>query len=231
MPPLQPESAGSGETTNATILNQVVGKLIDAGANGSSAVITAINSIASAFTASIIGGTTGGTANRILTAKGTTGRALQASGASVDSSGNINTNGGDLTVDDITADDISAQDGAFSATLTKGGSNLAVVTQTIGVWSGPIKYPEAETIRLILNTPFAFDITQANVITEVGTATVTVVNNGSNLTAVNASTTLNNVNLSSTVTATSYVAVTFSSVSSDCENLCLTIWGTRVLSS
>ena len=234
----QPEQSGgpvsTTESTNAGMLNQVMGTVLETLSANSSAMIAKLNDIASAITSSIIGGTTGSTANRVLVAKGTTGRALQATPVTIDpSTGNVNTNGGDLTVDDITADDIAAQDGAFSATLTKGGANVAVVTQTIGA-SFTFKFPEAETVRLILNFPFQWTITQTNTITEVGTATVTVGNSGvGNLTANSASTSLNTQAQSSNnvVGVAGTVEVTFSSVSSDCENLCLTIWGTRVLAS
>lgn len=172
MPPLQPESGGTSEATNAGQLNQVMGKLIEAGSSGSAAVLTALASIASAVTASLIGGTTGVNANRILTAKGTGGFALQASGATVDSSGNINTNGGDLTVDDVTADDISAQDGAFSATLTKGGANLSVVTQVF-FWSWYFPSATAKDYKMIVNSPIACTINSVTTICESGTATVT----------------------------------------------------------
>lgn len=56
MPPLQPESTGTSEATTAGQLNQVMGKLIDAGSSGSAAVLTALASIATAITASLIGG-------------------------------------------------------------------------------------------------------------------------------------------------------------------------------
>ena len=84
-----PQSASpvsTTEATNAGMLNQVMGKLLDAGSASSAAVITALNSIAAAVTASLIGGTTGTTINRVLVAKGTTGRALQATPTTIDPS-------------------------------------------------------------------------------------------------------------------------------------------------
>lgn len=72
------------EATNAKMLTQSVGKLVEALQGGNVDVVAAINAITSAITASIIGGTTGATANRVLVAKGTGGFALQASSASID---------------------------------------------------------------------------------------------------------------------------------------------------
>jgi hypothetical protein len=222
------------------MLNDVMGKLATVFSGGSAAVVDLITAIAAAITSSIIGGTTGVTANRILTAKGASGFALQASGASADSSGNINTNGGDLTVDDITADvidatTVNATNGAFSSTLTKGGVSVAIVNQAVGA-SFTFKVPENETVYLILNAQFQWTITQTDTITEVGTSTVTVNINGTPLggTANSASTSLNTqthatANVVNTGSPGNPISVTFTSTSSNCENLCLTIWGTRVL--
>lgn len=85
-------SAPSGtSTTTADVANaknrnlslsQIATKLSD----GSSSVIAALGSIATAITNSIIGGTTGSNANRILVAKGTGGRALQPTATALDPS-------------------------------------------------------------------------------------------------------------------------------------------------
>ena len=213
------------ESTNAGMLNQAMGAVLETLNSNSSALIAKLNAIASAITSSIFGGNVGATANRIVTSKGTSGLVLQGSGASVDASGNINTNGGDLTVDDITADT-----GAFATGLTKGGANVAIVTQTICA-SFTFAFPENGTVNLILNQQFAWTITLTVVITEAGTATVQVLNNGSGITSNSASTSRSSVAQNSAVAGNSDIAVTFSSVSSTCENLCLTIWGTRVLAS
>ena len=219
------------ESTNAGMLNQAMGAVLETLNSNSSALIGKLNAIASAITASIIGGTTGSTANRVLVAKGTTGRALQATPVTIDpSTGNVNTNGGDLTVDDITADDIAAQDGAFSATLTKGGSNLAVVTQTVGA-SYTFAFPENGTLFLIIVFPYAWTVTSTSAITSAGSATVTPLNSGSGMTALSATIGGTTVSQNSTIGVGGYLAVTFSSVSSDCTNLCLSLWGTRVLAS
>ena len=122
-----PTAASTADSTTAKLRNQVLAALVKAQGTNTDAVVAAIDAITAAFTASIIGGTTGITANRVLVSKGTTGFVLQATPVSIDPvTGNINANGGDLTVDDITADDIAAQDGAFSATLTL--NSVAVAT-------------------------------------------------------------------------------------------------------
>ena len=120
------------------------------------------------------------------------------------------------------------------STTTKGGAGIAVVTQTIGA-SFTFKAPENETVALILNAQFAWTITQTDTITEVGTSTVTVkigttaLGGSSN----SASTSLNTQahSSSNSVASTNQINATFASTSSDCENLCLSIWGTRTLAS
>ena len=219
------------ESTNAGMLNQAMGAVLETLNSNSSALIAKLTAIASAITASIIGGSTGSTANRVLVAKGTTGRALQATPVTIDpSTGNVNTNGGDLTVDDITADDIAAQDGAFSATLTKGGANVAIATQSVGA-SFTFAFPENGSMYLIIEIPFAWTITSTAANTITGSATVALSNTGTPLNALSVTTSGTSVAQNSTVGVGGYLAVTFSSVSSDCTNLCLSIWGTRVLAS
>lgn len=138
---------------------------------------------------------------------------------------------GNIVADDIDANAINAQDGAFADTLTLNGVSVATVNQEIGIWSGTFKFPESETVDLILSAEFPFTITRSVTRTKVGTATVQVLNNGSGLNANSASTSQDSIAQNSAVADGSYVGATFSSVSSDCENLCLTIWGTRVLAS
>lgn len=135
--------ASSQDVSNANALNQGVSEVRQTLQEGSDAQAALLAQIAAAITADIIGGSTGGTDNRILISKGTGGRALEASGASADTSGNVNLNGGDLTCDDITcddiaADDIAAQDGAFSATLTRSGTGVAVISQGFNLLNGTI---------------------------------------------------------------------------------------------
>jgi len=228
--------ASTTEATNAKMLNTVVGKLLDAGSASSAAVITALTAIASAITASLIGGSTGTTDNRVLISKGTGGRALEASGVTADTSGNVNLNGGDFTCDDITADvigatTVNATNGAFSSTLTKGGNSLAIVTQTVCA-SFTIAFPEDGDLYFILNHQFQWTITQTDTITEVGTATVTGLVVGVALINANsASTSINTVSQSRLITSGQSLGLRLASVSSDCENLCFTFWGTRVLAS
>lgn len=222
--------AATTESTNAKMLNQVMGKLLDAGASSSAAVLTALTSIASAITASLIGGTTGTTANRLLRSKGTGARALQNTVISCDDSGNL---GGILAIS--ASGTITADVGAFATTLTKGGVNVAIVNQAIGIWSGTWKFTEDETVYVALRFPFAVTITKTDTITNAGTATVTVLIDSTPLggSSNSASTSVDSQAHSSAnvVGTNSSVRVTFASTSSDCENLCLTIWGTRVLAA
>lgn len=238
MPPLPdlnqtetPSPTSTTEATNASQLNQVLGKLVEGMQSQTADLLTAIQAIATAITASLIGGVTGATANRALVSKGTGGRALQPTVVSIDPvTGDVNTNGGDLTVDDITADNIAAATGAFSSTLTSGGANVAIVDQDVAM-TFVFKYPEDETFWILLNAPFAFTITNTTTITEVGTSTVTLTGGGGSTTANSASTTQDSQAQNLDITFSDYITVTFASTSSDCENLCLTIAGTTVLAS
>ena len=92
----------TAEATNAVVLNQVMGKLVDTLSSNGTDAVAAITAITAAITASIIGGTTGTTANAILAAKGTGGFALQPTPVLCDPSGNI-TNATSIAVTDITA--------------------------------------------------------------------------------------------------------------------------------
>ena len=185
-----------------------------------------------ALRGSRVTGPSSSTDNALVRYDGTTGKLVQNSVVTVSDTGDINTNGGDLTVDDITADDIAAQDGAFSATLTKGGVSVATVTQTVGA-SFVFKAPEDETVYLILKCPFAWTITDVTTRTEVGTSTVTIKIDGNALggSANSASTSESTQSHSSSnaVSADQDVTVTFASTSSDCENLAITLKGTRTL--
>ena len=223
--------ASTTESTNAQQRTQQLGPIADALASGTTDLLA---DIAAAITSDIIGGSTGANDNRILISKGTGGRALEASGASADTSGNINTNGGDLTVDDITADDIAAQDINATATLTKGGVNVAVVNQIVQLptlWL----FPEDGTFKVLVKSAFAFTITETTTITTAGTSTVTISINGTPLggTANSASTGEQSQAHSSAnaVVAGDDISITFASTSSDCANLSLNIAGTIVLAA
>lgn len=125
-------------------------------------------------------------------------------------------------------DGLSTDLGGAESTLT----GKASVTQSVCA-SFTFKAPEDETVRLILKAPFAWTITETITRTEVGTATVTTKIDGVALggTANSASTSEQSQAHASAnvVDAGDDVEVTFASTSSDCENLCLTIAGTRTL--
>lgn len=235
MPPLDlqtsAQSSASTEAQNAVQLTQVMGSLIDNMGTQSGDVVAAINDVTQAVTDSLIGGTTGVTTDQVLVAKGTSGLALQPTVVTIDPATGDITTPGTLAVTDITAETVTADDGVFANNLTIGGEDVAITTQTV-CCSWTFKYPDDETVALILNAKFAWTITETNTITEVGTSTVTVDINSTPLGAANsASTSLNTQTQSSAnvVALTNQINVTFASTSSDCENLCLTIYGTRVL--
>lgn len=77
------------DVANAKNRNTSVSAIIDALSTGSSAAVAVLTAIAAAITASIIGGTTGTTANRLLRSKGTGGFALQNTGITCDDSDNL----------------------------------------------------------------------------------------------------------------------------------------------
>lgn len=221
--------AGAVDTTNANLRNQQLSAVVQALSGGNEDVVAELNNIASAITSDIIGGSTGTTANRALVSKGTGARALQATPVSIDpSTGSINTNGGDLTVDDITADT-----GAFATGLTLNSVTVATVNQNVGM-SFTFKAPEDETVPVYLNFQFAWTITKVTTITEVGTSTVTVKINttalGGSSNSASTSEQTQTHSSSNSVATSDKVQITFASTSSDCENLCVTIQGTRVLS-
>ncbi len=100
-------------------------------------------------------------------------------------------------------------------------------------WSGVFKAPEDETVYLVLKAPFAFTITEVTTRTEVGTSTCTFKIDGTSLggTANSASTSEQSQTHSSSnaVAVGQDLTVVFSSTSSDCENLAITIKATRFL--
>ncbi len=198
MPPLDALQPGAStqamnapsttEATNATQMTQVLGKLVDGLALQGGDVVAAIEAITAAVTASIIGAQTGVTENRALVSKGTGARALQPTAVSIDpATGNINTNGGDLTVDDITADvvgaatgnittinatNVNSTNGAFTSTLTRAGTSVAIITQ-VYPWSWYFLTATAKDYKLIINSPIACTINSVTTICESGSCTLT----------------------------------------------------------
>lgn len=199
MPPLEPESTGTSEATNAGFLNQRMGELIDAGRSGSAAVIAALGSIATAIANSLIGGSTGATDNRLLRSKGTSGHTLDASVVTCDDSGNIstfatltpNTGGAFQTSTSngntalLRAYDVDGAAYTTFATLTagnnptfdlaagttKGSAAIAVVTQVF-FWSWYFPNATAKDYKMIVNSPIACTINSVTTICESGTTTL-----------------------------------------------------------
>ena len=245
------------EATNANMFNQVMGKLLDAGSSSSAAVITALTSIASAITASIIGGSTGTTANRALVAKGTTGRALQAAPTTIDpSSGSAtfptaaglrtSTSAGNTlllqaydvdgaaytTFATLTANNTPTFD--LAAAATKAGVGIAVVNQIVQLPTFWL-FPSDGNHRILVKSAFAFTITETTTITAAGTSTVTTHINGTPLGgSANSASTSEQSQAHSSANVLSVgddIIVTFGSTSSDCVNLSLNIAGTIVLAA
>jgi hypothetical protein len=103
---------------------------------------------------------------------------------------------------------------------------------TVGA-SFVFKAPEDETVRLIIKCPFAWSITEATTRTEAGTATCTFAIDGVSLGgSANSASTSEQTQEHSTansMAAGTDLTVVFSSTSGDCENLTITLKGTRTL--
>jgi hypothetical protein len=121
---------------------------------------------------------------------------------------------------------------AFTALNTTVGGKAAQ-TQTVCA-SFAFKFPADGGERVIINNPFAWSITAVTTRTLAGTSTVTTSINGTPLGGLsNDAATDEQVRTHSTANAVAIgddIEVEFASTSADCENLCLTIAGTRTLS-
>jgi hypothetical protein len=79
-PPLPGDAgANAADAVTANLLNQQLGAVIESLGTANADTVAQLMDIASAITSSIVGGTTGVTANRLLRSKGTSGFALQNS--------------------------------------------------------------------------------------------------------------------------------------------------------
>ncbi len=85
----QATPVSSTDVANASQLNVALSQIQTAVSNNNSAVITAINSIASAVTNSMLGGGTGTTPNALVKSKGTSGLVVQPSTIICDGSNNL----------------------------------------------------------------------------------------------------------------------------------------------
>jgi hypothetical protein len=128
--------------------------------------------------------------------------------------------------------------GAYNATnsaVSSGDTGLATKAAKAQTFWGsyPVKFPEDETVILIPSSKEAFSVTETVTQTEVGTATVTLNINGTPLGgAPNSASTSENVQAHASANAVAVgdqLSVTFSSTSSDCENLALQFSGPIVL--
>lgn len=125
-------AAASQEATNARMLNETLGRLIAAGGSGSADIIAALNTIATAITNSLIGGTTGVNANRLLVSKGTGGFALQPTVVTVDPVTGAIT-GATLTPSEIA---FAATKRALGRNTTGAGAGEEVTASQILDWLG-----------------------------------------------------------------------------------------------
>lgn len=164
----QPDAGtNAAESTNANLLNRQLSAVIEAMSDGSTNVLTALASIASAVTASIIGGTTGTTANRALTSKGTTGRALQATPVTIaQSTGNVS-GVGDLSASTISSPLASttvvgvteaATDAEVRAATT---GNLSIPAAALESAAASVALTDASTIAVDWDTGINFTVTLA----------------------------------------------------------------------
>ncbi len=125
----QDAGTSAAEAPNAQLLNRQLSAVIEALGDGSEASVALLNDIAAAIASSIIGGTTGATANRLLRSKGTSGFALQNSPVTVDDSGNMSGVGA-LTAGsiDLTTPLAIADGGTGQSTQTAAFDALAPTT-------------------------------------------------------------------------------------------------------
>lgn len=101
-------------------------------------------------------------------------------------------------------------------------NNFAVIASYV------FKFPEAETVTVMMDCNFDWTIEDMILETEVGTANVQLVINGANVgSASGASTVRATYSPSGAVANGQDIALTFSSISSDCENLSVSLRGTR----
>lgn len=183
------------EATNDVLLNQQLSAVKSALASGYASWVGKLTEIATAITNSLIGGTTGTTANRVLVAKGTTGRALQPTNTSLDPSTGAQTfpSGGAVqtgtgagntlllraydvdgaaytTFGTLTANNTPTFD--LAAGTTKGGAGIPTVSQTF-FWSWYFPNGTNKGYKLIVNSPVGATITAMTTICESGTCTLT----------------------------------------------------------
>jgi len=151
----QATPTSSADVANAKQLNQAISNVIQNVGSNTTAIVTALTSIATAITNSLIGGSTGTTANRLLRAKGTGARALQNSPVGCDDSGNL-TGVGTVTVSTA---------GGFRTGTSAGNTALLQAYDVDGT-----SYTTFATLTAN-NTP-TFDLASGTTLNSVGIATL-----------------------------------------------------------
>lgn len=235
----------SGDATNAVLRNQQMGKLVSALSESGTDYVAAIDAITAAVVASLLGGTTGVTANRLLRSKGTTGLALQNTIVGCDDSGNLTgarslvlTNntayavlcGGTTTSNPIQS---VASVGTLGQPLVSAGAGALpafgsmLMTEAIG---SVILVGAVQNYLIGINMPFGGTLVTTTTKCTSGTATLVTRINGVNVTG------LSNAVSTSEVTSTATALNTFVAgddisvaitVNSSCLNLSFMIKATR----
>ncbi len=119
---------------------------------------------------------------------------------------------------------------SFLKQLTKiSNSSLNNIANFASIASFVFKFPENETVSVVLNCNFAWTITDIVLQTEVGTASVQLVINGAN---VGSPILAGTIRVTQSITGGAVasgrdIALTFASVSVDCENLSISLRGIR----
>lgn len=155
----------AADVTNAKQLTQLIANISEALGDGSSASAVLLNQIAAAIASSIIGGTTGTTANHALTSKGTGGFALQATPVTIaQTTGNIVTPG-DLSAATISSPLASESLAGVSESATVAEvraattGNMAVTAEKVSTACASVALTDASTIAVDWATGINFTVT------------------------------------------------------------------------
>ncbi len=167
LPIAQDAGAQAQESSNANLQNRQLSAVIEALGGVNEDTVALLESIAAAITSSIIGGTTGSTANRALTSKGTGGRALQATPVTIaQSTGNVS-GVGDLAATTISSPLASttvvgvteaATDAEIRAATT---GNLSIPASALESAAASIGLTDASTITVDWDTGINWTVTLA----------------------------------------------------------------------
>lgn len=216
--------------------NRAVGTLLDNLSGGNTDVVSALNDIASAITSSIIGGSTGSTANALLRANGTGGLSLKSGVITEDDSGNLaNINSLSLalppnqvvvsgTVNPGALTTLAS--GTAGQLLTSNGAALPSFQSFVDGIGGLIQFPSVQNYRVWLFSPFGGTITSFSVLCTSGSCTVQLRNNLTTLTTATVTTGGSIVSVSSSFSPGDSLLLNVTS-NSGCQNFSFMIAFTR----